>query len=238
MGANSSSSLHPFLQNQASTAAFELLKHQNKQMVKPQPPPPLFGMNSYSSGGFNSIPAPFTPYKPVSFEDMTISSNTLKQSSADYLLKFLYTVMEWSASVPFFNLIPHDDQIVLLQNCWHELFLVCMAQTKLSSECVKELSLNSIIGDGCSFANEDISLTNADNDVHSNASSESKTRTALKANFESSKDFKSDLDKFQTQIDKLRSFNLSNDEFSFLKSILIFNSGKNKHLYFFLLKLS
>jgi hypothetical protein len=125
--------------------------------------------------------------------------------SSNYLLKYFFaSIIQFARSIPFYNLVSQEDQILLLQNCWLELFILCLTQSKFLIGHIKYLSMSSLC------ETESFSLKNLTNDET--------CPDALKTHLEN-------LDILKFQIEKIRSFNLTNEEFLYLKAILLFNSG-------------
>lgn len=133
--------------------------------------------------------------------------------TTDYLLKYFFTsIIQFARSIPFFNLISNEDQIVLLQNCWHELFILSLTQSKILIEQIKELSISSLCEPLKSFSVE-INSSASENTCKSEICSE-----IVKSHAEK-------FDALKIQMEKIRLFNLTNEEYCYLKAILLFNSG-------------
>jgi len=129
--------------------------------------------------------------------------------SSNYLLKYFFaSIIQFARSIPFYNLVSQEDQILLLQNCWHELFILCLTQSKFLIEHIKDLSMSSLC------ETESFSLKN----LKSCSNNDETCPDPMKTHLEN-------LDILKFQIEKIRSFNLTNEEFSYLKAILLFNSG-------------
>jgi hypothetical protein len=136
--------------------------------------------------------------------------------SSNYLLKYFFaSIIQFARSIPFYNLVSQEDQILLLQNCWHELFILCLTQSKFLIEHIKDLSMSSLC-ETEAFSLKNLAIPRSNND-ESNLKKEI-CPDALKTHLEN-------LDMLKFQIEKIRSFNLTNEEFSYLKAILLFNSG-------------
>ena len=132
--------------------------------------------------------------------------------SSDYLLKYFFTsIVQFARSIPFYNLISHEDQILLLKNCWHELFILSLTQSKILIEQIKGLSISSLC-ESESFSVEPNSSSNENN-------YKKKFYSDMNPNLEI-------LGNLQFQIEKIRLLNLTNEEFCYLKAILLFNPGE------------
>ncbi|CAF0720195.1 unnamed protein product [Brachionus calyciflorus] len=114
------------------------------------------------------------------------SSNQNEQNLFDFAAKFVEKIFEFNISVPFFNSLKQDDQILLLKKNWSELLLVAVVQSNLNLENIESKEFNQ--------------------DNYENFDLEKIIKT------------------YKSIVFRLRDLDLDQEEFSYLKGILIYNS--------------
>ena len=132
----------------------------------------------------------------------------------DIAARLLYHTVRWARSVPAFTELSTVDQIKLLENSWSDIFTLFAFQWHLtinSDEIVKSI--------------ESRSKANVGSDVvcKSNVISSSSNMDVIIA----------ELEMLESLSKKFKSFGVSEDEFIFLKSVVLFKPGINICCYSF-----
>jgi hypothetical protein len=147
-------------------------------------------------------------------------------------LKIVFDLVTWSFTIPFFNLIPQADQISLLKENWTELFIVHLVETNLK---IDDFELSFLKVDQEESSEETLNLSKSSNeDLLGNRSDQEQDVEEKLASH--NEDANKKLFKLRYLIEKLRLFHLQPDEFSYLKSVILFNSGYF-HSFFLILHL-
>jgi len=139
-------------------------------------------------------------------------------------LKIAFDLIMWSFTIPFFNLIPQADQISLLKENWIELLIVHLIETNVK---IDLLELSFLKLDHVDNIDDTLDLSKSSNEeLLGNKSDKEQELDVVDEKLTCQSE--EDNEKFfrlRCLIEKLRLFNLQSDEFSYLKSVILFNSG-------------
>lgn len=132
------------------------------------------------------------------------SFNKQPDSGNHISTRFLVNIVDWAFTIPVFNIIKLEDKIALLQNSWSELFIICVSQSNASIDLL-----------GSEMINRNEFLNNNNN----NCESEMNKKDEIF--------FNEKLQQFREAVEKINAFNLDNEEYSYLKAIILFSPGIN-----------
>lgn len=119
----------------------------------------------------------------------------------------LAELIEWSNSVHFFKEINHSNQSDLLMNAWPELFVISLAK----SDFILKAFLDAL------EASESINIESGQTTCKNEDLIDTKKHVIK--NYES-------FELFQSVIDQIRSLHLNDEEYDFLRALILFNTGK------------
>ena len=150
-----------------------------------------------SSSLISTTAATFTN-KPIKVKTEDEQS-AIPEKLQDIAARLLYHTIKWARSVPAFNELSTSDQIKLLENSWSDIFILFAFQWHLR---IKSNEIMASIKERSKGDNGD--------------DSRCKTNTAS---------VKTELQTLENLSDKFQSFCVSEDEFIFLKSVVLFKPG-------------
>ncbi len=140
----------------------------------------------------------------------------------DYCCRFFENVSDFADSIPYFNTIQVDDQARLVENAWLELLVTFLSESKISmincnasdrSSVYKETHVKiEIESDDLSNSDDDGDDSSEFNKMNSNGNGE----------FSETNYFQ----KFKSQVERLRLLDLTKEEYSYLKGVILYENGK------------
>ncbi|KAL3277234.1 hypothetical protein HHI36_012585 [Cryptolaemus montrouzieri] len=94
------------------------------------PHPAFFYNNSVSFPRFPSPPAlpPTPPAAIPSVPTITVSDSSAISAICESAARLLFMNVQWARSIASFTSLPLSDQLLLLEDCWRELFILGSAQ--------------------------------------------------------------------------------------------------------------
>ncbi len=158
-----------------SSSSNPIKGHQKPAQVSP---------TSTESNSFNENSSTFPTSPSTPFTGHTIDS------SYEIPARILFMAIKWCKSLPTFNSLPFQDQSILLEQTWSDMFLICALQCSLPTQPNIFLTINSGTVD---------------------------RKTAKLLN---------------EIVDKFKTLNLDQNEFSYLKAILLFKPGMIEKMRF------
>ena len=172
-------------------------------------------------------------------EDTTMANLTLSMSIdsiCELAARLLFSAVEWAKALPFFAKLNTADQVSLLRCTWAELFVLNAAQCGLPLHCGALLAMVSASDQTTTASNLANSSERSLNSSNSSSSSNSTSSTtngepansaASPSSAERMVQYMDIIRVFQEQIDKLRSMQVDQVEYSCLKAIVLFSNGKS-----------
>ncbi|KAJ7311404.1 hypothetical protein JRQ81_007031 [Phrynocephalus forsythii] len=84
------------------------------------------------------------PERPASEAHASLPSATSPESVYETSARLLFMAVKWAKNLPIFSNLPFRDQVILLEEAWSELFLLCAIQWSLPLESCPLLSVSEL----------------------------------------------------------------------------------------------
>lgn len=151
-------------------------------------------------------------------------------SICELAARLLFSAIEWAKNLPFFAKLNTSDQVSLLRRTWNELFVLNVSQCSLPLNCTTLIAMISAT-EQTNAVNSlpERNLNSSNSSSSSSSSNETITNSTTKTASSSTERMVQYMDiirVFQEQVDKLRSMQLDQVEYSCLKAIVLFSNGK------------
>lgn len=153
-----------------------------------------------------------------------------QQSVDEFARMFLQNIHEITSRIPFFNLLSLNDQLGLLDSYWHELFAVCLVESRvglhnMQSDQVKCRPFDITHVQPDENANKDNNQNEQEIEHNNNNDNEDEEEKIDLLTITTSEERAEFLKHVCFQIEKMRSLRLESQEFDYLKGLIMFNSG-------------
>lgn len=125
-------------------------------------------------------------------------------------VRILYTSVSWARSIPTFLELPFSDQALLLEECWSELFILCMIQ------CSVPMDLSVLLSAAGAHAEKDL------NEMHPVTSPPGTEKESGPNNVPGSVQ---DLKTLQRIVQRFQYLGIDSTEFACLKATVLFKPG-------------